>query len=86
MNPQENSPKHRTLTELSQQFLLGIAFGMFLALIPLTYLSISTLEMKPLYVELMAALVLTCGILAVLLGKKFLQLATAFLESIPPIG
>jgi hypothetical protein len=86
MTCQENSPKRRTLTELTQQFLAGIAFGALFALIPLTYLSLSTLKMKPLYVELLAVLVLTCGILAVLLGKKFLQPLIAFLESIPPIG
>ncbi|HIK16620.1 MAG TPA: hypothetical protein IGS53_15240 [Leptolyngbyaceae cyanobacterium M33_DOE_097] len=86
MTPEENSPKRRTFTELSQQFLLGIVFGVLLALIPLAYLSISTLEMNLLYVELMAAMVLTCGILAALLGKKFLRPLIAFLESIPPIG
>ncbi|MDX2212283.1 MAG: hypothetical protein SFY66_03230 [Oculatellaceae cyanobacterium bins.114] len=86
MTPEENSPKRRTFTELSQQFFLGIAFGVLLTLIPLTYLSLSTLEMKPLYGEVMAALVLTCGLLAVLLGKKFLQPLIAFLESLPPIG
>ena len=86
MTPEENSPNRRTLTELSQQFLLGIAFGILLALIPLTYLSLSTLEMKPLYVTLMAALVLTCGLLAVLLGEKFLNPLITFLKSIPPFG
>ncbi|HEY9640044.1 MAG TPA: hypothetical protein V6C57_06140 [Coleofasciculaceae cyanobacterium] len=86
MAPEENSPKRRTLTELSQQFLLGTAFGMLLALIPLTYLSLSTLKMEPLYVELMASLVLTCGILAALLGEKFLQPLIVFLKSIPPFG
>ena len=86
MTPEEDNPQRRTVTELSQQFFLGIAFGVLLALIPLTYLSLSTLEMKPLYVELMAALVLTSGILAVLFGKKFLQPLIAFLESLPPIG
>lgn len=86
MAPEENSPKRRTLTELSQQFLLGTAFGMLLTLIPLTYLSLSTLEMEPLYVELMAALVLTCGILATLLGGKFLRPLIVFLKSIPPFG
>jgi hypothetical protein len=58
----------------------------FLALIPLTYLSLSTLKTEPLYVELMAALVLTCGILAALLGDKFLQPLIVFLKSIPPFG
>ncbi|HEY9656892.1 MAG TPA: hypothetical protein V6C65_00405 [Allocoleopsis sp.] len=86
MAPEENSPKRRTLTELSQQFLLGTAFGVLLALIPLTYLSLSTLEMEPPYVELMAALVLTCGILATLLGDKFLRPLIVFLKSIPPFG
>lgn len=86
MTPEENSPKRRTLTELSQQFLLGTAFGVFLVLIPLTYLSLSTLEMEPLYVELMVALVLTCGILATLLGDKFLRPLIVFLQSIPPFG
>ncbi|HEY9624585.1 MAG TPA: hypothetical protein V6C78_29795 [Crinalium sp.] len=86
MAPEENSPKRRTLTELSQQFLLGTAFGVFLALIPLTYLSLSTLKMESLYVELMAALVLTCGLLAALLGDKFLQPLIVFLKSIPPFG
>lgn len=86
MTSEENSPQRRTVTKLSQQFLVGIAFGVLLALIPLTYLSLSTLETKPLYVELMAALVLTCGILAVLFGEKFLQPLIVFLESIPPFG
>jgi hypothetical protein len=86
MTTEENNPKRRTSTELPQQFLLGIAFGVLLALIPLTYLSISTLEMKLLYIELMAALVLTCGILAVLLGEKFLQPLITFLKSVPPFG
>lgn len=86
MTPEEDSPQRRTVTELSQQFLLGTAFGVLLALIPLTYLSLSTLEMKPLYVELLAALVLTCGILAALFGKTFLHPLITFLKSIPPFG
>lgn len=86
MTSEENSPQRRTLTDLSQHFLLGIAFGVLLALIPLSYLSLSTLEMKPLYVELLAALVLTCGVLAALFGKTFLQPLIIFLQSIPPVG
>ena len=86
MTSEENSPQRRTLTDLSQQFLLGIACGVLLALIPLTYLSLSTLETKPLYVELLAAPVLTCGVLAALFGKTFLQPLIIFLKSIPPVG
>jgi formate/nitrite transporter FocA (FNT family) len=86
MTPEESSPKRRTLTDLTQQFLLGIACGVLLALIPVFYISVSNLEVKLLYVELLAALVLACGILTVLLGEKFMKPLITFLKSIPPVG
>ncbi|UZQ52792.1 hypothetical protein OOK60_09605 [Trichothermofontia sichuanensis B231] len=86
MTSEENNAKRRTLTDLFQQFLLGIASGILLTLIPLTYLSFSALEIQPLYIALMAGLILLCGILAVLLGNKFLQPLLTFLKSISPIG
>ena len=83
----ENNPSRRcTLSELTQQFLLGTAFGVLLALIPLFYLSVSNLEVTSLYLELLAALVVTCGVLAALFGARFLQPLITFLKSIPPVG
>jgi hypothetical protein len=86
MTPEESSPKLCTSTDLTQQFLLGITFGVLLALIPGFYLSVANLEVKFLYVELLAALVLACGMLTVLLGEKFLQPLILFLKSISPLA
>ena len=86
MRSENSTPKRRSLTDLAQQFLMGIAFGLLLALIPLFYISVSTLELKLLYVEVLIALVFSCGILAVIFGAKFLSPLIIFLKSIPPWG
>ena len=86
MKSENSALKCRSLTELAQQFLMGIAFGFLLALIPLFYISVSTLELKLLYVEVLVALVFSCGILAVIFGAKFLSPLITFLKSIPPWG
>lgn len=86
MTSENSTPKRRSLTDLAQQFLMGIAFGLLLALIPLFYISVSTLELKLLYVEVLSALVFSCGRLAVISGEKFLSPLIIFLKSIPPWG
>jgi NhaP-type Na+/H+ and K+/H+ antiporter len=86
MTSEDSSLKHRTSTDVIKQFLLGIAFGLLLALIPLSYISISVIEMQLLHVVVLTALVLSCGILAAAFGNKFLSPLMKFLESIPPIG
>jgi len=52
----------------------------------LSYVSISAIELHLLHVIVLAALVLSCGILAAAFGNKFLSPLIKFLESIPPIG
>ncbi|MBD2158174.1 hypothetical protein [Leptolyngbya sp. FACHB-16] len=86
MTSEDSSHKHRTLTDVIKQFLLGVAFGLLLALIPLSYVSISAIELHFLHVIVLATLVLSCGILAAAFGNKFLSPLMKFLESIPPIG
>lgn len=88
MKFEDNGLKHRTSTDVIKQFLLGIAIGLLLMLmlIPLSYVSISAMELQLLHVGILAALVLFCGILAATFGSKFLSPLMKFLESIPPIG
>jgi len=86
MISEDSSPKHRTSTDVMKQFLLGIAFGVLFMLIPLFYISISVIELKLLHVVVLAALVLSCGILAAAFGNKFLSPLMKFLESIPTVG
>ena len=86
MTSEDNSPKHRTSTDVIKQFLLGIAVGLLLMLIPLSYVSISAMELQLLHVVILATLVSFCGILAAAFGSKFLSPLMKFLESIPPIG
>jgi len=86
MTSEDNSLKHRTSTDVIKQFLLGIAVGLLLMLIPLSYVSISAIELQLLHVVVLAALILFCGILAAAFGSKFLTPLMKFLESIPPIG
>lgn len=86
MASEDSSPRHRTLTDMIKQFLLGIAFGLLLTLIPLSYISISAIELHLLHIIVLAALVLFCGILAAAFGNEFLSPLMKFLESIPPIG
>jgi hypothetical protein len=86
MTSEESSPKHRTSTDVIKQFLLGAAFGSLLMLIPLTYMSISAIELKLPYIVALVAPILSCGILAAAFGNKFLSPLMKFLESIPSIG
>ncbi len=86
MTSEDSSPKHRTSTDRIKQFLLGIAFGLLLMIIPLSYISISAIGFNLLHVGVLAAVVLSCGILAAVFGEKFLSPLVNFLESIPPIG
>lgn len=86
MTFEQNSLKHRTSTDAIKQFLLGIVVGLLLILIPLSYVSISAIELQLLQVVVLTALVLLCGILAAAFGSKFLSPLMKFLESVPPIG
>lgn len=86
MTSEDNSLEPRTPTDVIKQFLLGIAVGLLLMLIPLSYVSISAIELQLLHIVVLAALVLFCGILAVAFEGKFLSPLMKFLESIPPIG
>ncbi len=86
MTSEDSTLKPRTATDVIKQFLLGIAFGLLVMLIPLSYISISAIEFQLLHVLGLTALVLLCGILAVAFGNKFLSPLMKFLESIPPIG
>lgn len=86
MPPETHNLKRRTSTDVIKQFLLGIAVGLLLMLIPLAYVSISAMELQLLHGVVLAVLVLCCGILAAAWGSKFLSPVMKFLESIPPIG
>jgi hypothetical protein len=86
MTSEESNPKRRTATDVMKQFLLGIAFGLLLLLLPLSYASITAIELKAFHLIGLAAFVSACGILAAALGNKFLSPLIKFLESIPPIG
>lgn len=86
MTSEDSSSEQRTLIDVIKQFLLGIAVGLLLMLIPLAYISISTMELKLLHVVVLAVLILSCGILAAAFGSKFLSPLMKFLESIPPVG
>ncbi|NJK52843.1 MAG: hypothetical protein HC936_08440 [Leptolyngbyaceae cyanobacterium SU_3_3] len=86
MTSEDSSSKQRTLIDMIKQFLLGIAFGLLLMLAPLSYISISAIELKLLQVVVLAVLILSCGILATAFGNKFLSPLMKFLESIPPVG
>jgi len=46
---------------------------LLLALIPVFYISVSNLEVKLLYIELLAALVLACGILDSTFGENLYE-------------
>jgi RsiW-degrading membrane proteinase PrsW (M82 family) len=86
MTSEDNNPKPRTFSDVVKQFLMGIAVGLLLMLVPLSYISISAIELNSLRVIVLAALVLFCGILAATWGNKFLSPLMKFLESIPPIN
>lgn len=86
MASEDNSLKHRTSTDVIKQFLLGTAVGLLLMLIPLSYVSISAMELQLFHIVVLAVLILFCGILAAAFGSKFLSPLMKFLESIPPIG
>ncbi|MBD2580371.1 hypothetical protein [Oscillatoria sp. FACHB-1406] len=86
MKFENSSQKQRTSTDAIKQFFLGLAFGLLFLLVPLSYISISAMELNLLDVVVLAALVLSCGILAAAFGNKFLSPLIKFLESVPPIG
>ena len=85
--PSENDlPKPRTLGDLVYQFLLGGTLGVVLAMLPAFYISTSIIAWKNLYIGFLGALVIVCGILGMLVGKRFLRALISFLESIPPVA
>ncbi|OUC12336.1 MAG: hypothetical protein B0A82_22940 [Alkalinema sp. CACIAM 70d] len=86
MTPEDGSSKHRSFSDVMKQFLLGIAFGLVLMLIPFSYISLSAIDWQLLHGVALAALVISCGILAAIGGNKFLRPLMKFLESIPPIS
>lgn len=82
MAPQEDQSNPRTLSDVGYHFLLGAAFGLFCALIPLEFTKYSLILWN---VSATVALVLFCGTLSALFGKKFLNSLRQFLESFPQI-
>ncbi len=80
------TPQPRTLRDIAYDSLLGLAFGLLLALVLAMLISLSTLEWQWQYLAILAGLAACCGLLTAIWGKRFLGPLVAFLESIPPIA
>ncbi len=83
MKPQAEHSKPRTLADIGYYFLWGIVFGLVLALIPL---AISTPAFTLWNIYATGGLVLVCGTLSALVGKRFLHALMRLLEFFPPVA
>ena len=83
MTPPDDRSHPRTLADIGYQFLLGAVLGLVLALIPLA-ITVPTLTLWNSLAT--ATLVLFCGILSALFGKRLLHGLIQFLESFPPVA
>ncbi|NJL48089.1 MAG: hypothetical protein HC929_12155 [Leptolyngbyaceae cyanobacterium SM2_5_2] len=85
MTPDDNATKPRTLADIAYSGLLGLALGLVLALLPALVISLSILEWRSSYTALLAGVVVLCGLLGAVGGRRVLNPLMQFLESIPPI-
>lgn len=84
MTPEKSTPERRTLADLAYQFLVGSALGMILAVI--AWLITAPTPLKFWNIAAIAATIVVCGLLSVLVGKRFLTAVSNFIESFPPIA
>ena len=80
----KTTPERRTLADLAYQFLLGSALGIILALI--AWLITAPTPLKLWNMAAVAAIIVGCGLLSVLIGKRFLTALSNFITSFPPIA
>ena len=83
MKSEINNSEHRTLTSTAYQFGVGVLLGLTFICIPL---AISAPDMTVWNITVSATVVLLCGILSALVGKRFLATFMRVLESFPPIA
>lgn len=74
-NPNDKQP---ALLNAFYRLLGGMAVGIFMAIVP--YL-ISPIELNGLSISIALMLVLSCGLLAVYFGEKFIESLTRLLDS-----
>ncbi|MBP0019838.1 MAG: hypothetical protein J7647_20080 [Cyanobacteria bacterium SBLK] len=74
-HPNDQQP---SLLHAFYRFLGGTAVGLFMAIVP--YL-ISPIELNGLSISVAVLLVLSCGLLAVYFGEKFVESLTRLLDS-----
>ncbi|MEM1253932.1 MAG: hypothetical protein AAGI69_15995 [Cyanobacteria bacterium P01_H01_bin.21] len=84
MTPEKSTPERRTLADFAYQFLVGSALGMILAAI--AWLITAPTPLKLWNIAAIAATIVVCGLLSVLIGKRFLTAVSNFIESFPPIA
>ncbi|NJM96015.1 MAG: hypothetical protein HC800_01275 [Phormidesmis sp. RL_2_1] len=83
MKSEDNSSNRQTWRNIANQFGLGALVGLMLAWIPL---AISMPDWAAWNITASVALVLLCGTLSALFGKRFLAALMSLLESFPPIA
>jgi CDP-diglyceride synthetase len=78
MTPEDTRLKQYSVATTIYRFLGGCVLGILLVFIPY---SITSIELNPLNLGVASLLVLLCGVLASVLGQRFLAALTRSLES-----
>lgn len=84
MPPKKSTSERRTVADIAYQFLLGSGLGMILALI--AWLITAPTPLRLWNLAAVAATIVVCGLLSVLVGKRFLTALSDFITSFPPIA
>lgn len=81
--PSNENQTRRSLREISLHFLIGAVIGLAFACIPL---AITLPNLASWNITTSAAIVVICGVLSALVGKRALSAFMNVLENFPPIA
>ena len=84
MAPEKDTQERRTLADFIYQFLVGSALGIILAAI--AWLITAPTSLTLWNIAAIATIIVVCGLLSALIGKRFLTAVSDFIESFPPIA
>jgi hypothetical protein len=81
MESETTGLNRRTPAKIALQFLIGLAIGSAIILIPISYFNFFTPGISSIQIAASAGFVLVCGLLSAIWGNKGLEILVKIIES-----